>query len=184
MEITANEYFERQRINKYLSALIIIFAGIVPIGSYAFSYYLFFSNFKHPYLTKEVTMFYVSGVVVILLSLFVVFLFLSLKLELGINSQCIVFRLFPFHRKFRKIPFSEIRHYTIRKFSPLLEYGGWGIRYSTKRNGIGYTISGKYGLQLELISNKRLLIGTKSPEKVLEYLKMYAPEKYVEKRIE
>lgn len=180
MDISSNEYFERQRINKYLTGLIVLFAGVVPIGSYVYSYYFFFSNFKYSTIPKELMKYYISGFVVLFLSVFVVYLFLSLKLELGISQRGIVFRLFPFHRKFRFIPFSEVRKYSIRRFNPIFEYGGWGIRYSTKRNGIAYTISGKYGLQLELLSNKRLLIGVKSPQQVLEFLKLFLPEKYVE----
>ncbi|MGB9770538.1 MAG: hypothetical protein ACPLX7_00985 [Candidatus Kapaibacteriota bacterium] len=180
MDASNTEYFEKQRINKYIAALIILFVGIIPISSFAFLFYILYSRFETSAFTKEITKFYLSSFVVFLLSFFVIYLFLSLKLEFGVNSKGIVFRFFPFHRKFRFIPFSEIKNYTIRKYNPIFEYGGWGIRYSVKRNGVAYIISGKYGLQLELVSNKKLLIGVKSPRQVLEFLKMFSPEKYVE----
>lgn len=181
MEISSNEYFERQKISVLLTALIIIFAGLLPLVSYIYSYYLFISKFNDSFFSKEMILFLFSGLVLLLISIFVTYLFLNLKLELKIYKDGILFRLFPFHRKFRFIPFADIRSYEIRKFNPILEYGGWGIRYSTKRNGISYTLSGRMGLQLELISNKRLLIGIKSPESVLNFLKLYIPEKHIER---
>ncbi|MCX7908019.1 MAG: hypothetical protein N2560_00665 [Ignavibacteria bacterium] len=184
MEITSNEYYEKQKINRFFTILIVIFAGIVPIASYIFSYYLVFSNFKTTVFSKDTYMFYLSGLVVFLLSFFVVYLFLNLKLELKISKDGIYFRLFPFHRKFRFIPYSDIRYYTIRRFRPIMEYGGWGIRYSAKRNGIAYTLSGHFGLQLELNSYKRLMIGVKSPEAVLFSLKSFIPNKHIENKSE
>lgn len=181
MEITSNEYFERQKVNKLFTAIIVIFAGLLPIGSYVYYYYLLISKFKEPVSSKEMSLFVLSGIIVLILSIFITYLFLNLKLELKIYKDGILFRLFPFHRKFRFIPFTDIRTYGIRKYNPILEYGGWGIRYSTRRNGIAYTLSGNYGLQLELNSNKRLLIGVKSPDSVLNILMNYIPEKYIER---
>jgi hypothetical protein len=184
MENTVIYYSEKQKINKVLSALIIIFAGVLPIGSYVYMYFIIISVLKQPIFAKSTSMFIFSGLIVFLLSLFIIYLFLTLKLEITFAPEGIFFRFFPFHRKFRFIPYSEIKYFTIRKFKPILEYGGWGIRYSLKRNGIAYTLSGNYGLQLELNSYKRILIGVKSPEKVLSFLKSIIPNKYFEEKNE
>ena len=66
------------------------------------------------------------------------------------------------------IPFNKIRSYKIRKYRPILEYGGWGIRFN--RTGKAYTVSGKIGLQIELSNGKEILIGTENPEKLLHSL--------------
>ncbi len=124
-------------------------------------------------------MFFATGSIVIIISILIVILFLSLKLELYFNSEGIFFRLFPLHRKFRKIPFNDIHSFTVRKFNPFTEYGGWGIRYSIRGNGIAYTLSGRFGLQIELTSARRMLIGTHHPEEILSSLLSFIPNKYI-----
>ncbi|MCX7879083.1 MAG: hypothetical protein N2517_00270 [Ignavibacteria bacterium] len=172
------EYYEVQKINKYLMWLIILFAGVAPIASFFFLFITFPPLTSEFWLDKDRFVFVLAGFFGILVSVFIIFLFLSIKLELRINSEGIHFRLFPFHKKFRKISFSEIKSFTVRTFHPILEYGGWGIRYSVRRNGVAYTISGRNGLQIELNSLKRLMIGIKQPKMVLEILNKYIPEKY------
>ncbi len=173
------EYYEKQKINNLITGLIIFFAGVLPLGSILYSYYLLFVRQTNTISSKSQETLTLSSVVVLLLSIFIIYLFLSLKLEIKVNYNGIYFRFFPFHKKFRLIPFTDIKNFRIRRFRPILEYGGWGIRYSIKRNGVGYTISGKYGLQLELHSNKRLLIGVKYPEAILNAMNLFIPEKHI-----
>jgi hypothetical protein len=47
-----------------------------------------------------------------------------------------------------------------RKYRPILEYGGWGIRCGWK-GGRAYNVSGNEGVQLVFKNGKRLLIGSK-----------------------
>jgi hypothetical protein len=56
----------------------------------------------------------------------------------------------------------------VRKYKPLAEFGGWGLRFGV--SGKAYNISGNKGLQLELTNNKKLLIGTQKPEELSEAL--------------
>jgi hypothetical protein len=53
----------------------------------------------------------------------------------------------------------EIQRYEIRKYSPLLDYGGWGIKKRFKW-GRAYNVSGNIGLQLYLKTGKKVLFGT------------------------
>ncbi len=69
---------------------------------------------------------------------------------------------FPFKKE--AIPFSEIAKCDARQYSPIKEYGGWGIRYGTK--GMAYNVSGDRGVQLELTNGKRLLIGSQRSEEL------------------
>jgi len=172
-------YYEVQRINKYLKWFILLFLGVVPLFSYSYLFYIF--TFKHTplFLSKETYTFFSTGVIVILVSLLIVLLFMSLKLEVFLNSEGIFFRLFPIHRRFRKIPFSDVNFFTIRKFNAITEYGGWGIRYSIRGNGVAYTLSGKFGLQIELNSARKILIGTQQPEQILSVLLTLVPSKYI-----
>ena len=71
-------------------------------------------------------------------------------------------RLFPFHLKFRRIEFANIKECGARRYNPLLEYGGWGIRYGP--HGQAYNIRGNWGIQFELQDGSPLLIGTQKPQ--------------------
>ena len=97
-------------------------------------------------------------------------LFLILRLDTQIDETGVYYRYFPLHFKKRKIDWSEIDDAHIRKYKPISEYGGWGIRYGFK-GGVAYNVSGKSGLQLKLIDGKRLLIGTQKPKEIELLLK-------------
>ncbi|MBX2959059.1 MAG: hypothetical protein KF732_03800 [Flavobacteriales bacterium] len=58
----------------------------------------------------------------------------------------------------------------VRQYSPLTEYGGWGIRLGLFGKGTAYNVSGNKGLQLEFTNNKKLLIGTNKPNELTETL--------------
>ena len=49
-----------------------------------------------------------------------------------------------------------------------MDYGGWGIKYGLK--GLAYNISGNFGIQLELKSGSKILIGTQKPDEVKKLL--------------
>jgi hypothetical protein len=87
------------------------------------------------------------------------------RLITEVRHDGIYLRYVPVHRSFRKIAFNELKRYEVRTYRPIIEYGGWGIRYGPK--GKAYNVSGNRGLQLELISGKRLLIGSQQPEEFL-----------------
>lgn len=75
----------------------------------------------------------------------------------------------------RRIGWEEIERIYARTYSPLLEYGGWGIRFG--RSGTAYNIRGHQGIQLELKNGKKLLLGTQQPQEFLEAVRAAAPEK-------
>ena len=75
-------------------------------------------------------------------------------------------RFFPFHLKFKFYPWDSIRKSYLRQYSPLGEYGGWGLRIGLFGKGTAYNVSGNWGLQLEFTNKKKLLIGTVRPEEL------------------
>ncbi|MGI4862562.1 MAG: hypothetical protein ACRYFZ_01470 [Janthinobacterium lividum] len=63
-----------------------------------------------------------------------------------------------------------------RTYSPLGDYGGWGIRGLP--SNLAYNVWGQAGLQLIFQSGNKLLLGTQQPEelrKVLVALQIAAP---------
>jgi hypothetical protein len=91
-------------------------------------------------------------------------LFYSSKLITEVRDDGVYLRFFPFHLSFRKIPFDRLSKYEARTYNPLLEYGGWGIRYGWK--GKAYNVSGDRGVQLELSNREQILIGSQKPEEL------------------
>ncbi|MCX2451811.1 DUF6141 family protein [Pedobacter sp. PLR] len=97
-------------------------------------------------------------------------LFFMLRLETRINSKGIYVRFYPFHLSFRYYPWESINKVKVRKYSPLMEYGGWGIRFGLLTRERALNVSGNQGLQLEFNDYKRLLIGTHKPDELMQVL--------------
>ncbi|MFN5416587.1 MAG: hypothetical protein ACK5B9_05980 [Flavobacteriia bacterium] len=93
-------------------------------------------------------------------------LFFATRLETQIDHKGIYVRFYPFQRKMRFYAWQEIQKAEVRTYKPLQEYGGWGIRYGFRGNGKAYNVSGNEGLQLELKSGEKFLIGTRKGEEL------------------
>lgn len=96
-----------------------------------------------------------------------IFLFV-LNLETEISKEGISVRFFPFHLKNKFFAWDEIVKAEVREYSPLLEYGGWGIRRGM--SGVAYNVKGNMGLQLVLKNGKKILIGTQKAEELKQIL--------------
>ncbi len=99
-------------------------------------------------------------------------MFLWSHLDTEITEDEIRFKYPPFINKPKVIPYSEIKTIQVRKYDPIGEYGGWGLRYgwtNSKKNR-AYNIKGNMGLQLELNDGMRILIGTMKPDELRELI--------------
>jgi hypothetical protein len=96
-------------------------------------------------------------------------LLLFIRLDTVIKQDGFYVRFFPFHRRFKHFSWSNIGQIQLRKYSPLGEYGGWGMRLG-RGAGKAYTISGNKGIQLLLNDGSKLLIGTSRQEEVKQVL--------------
>lgn len=95
-----------------------------------------------------------------------IWVFFSLKLEVWIDQDGIHYRFYPLISKNKIISKEEIQRYEIRKYSPLLDYGGWGIKKRFKW-GRAYNVSGNIGLQLYLKTGRKVLFGTQRSQAIL-----------------
>ena len=82
----------------------------------------------------------------------------SCKLETVVSTEGITVRYVPFHRAARLIDFEGIKSHTARKYNPILEYGGWGVRMGMR--GDALNVNGNMGVQFEFNNGKRLLVGS------------------------
>lgn len=108
----------------------------------------------------------VVAVLIILLTV----LFLNFRLETTINKDGIYVRFFPFFLKPKYYPWESLTKCYVRNYSPIREYGGWGLRIGLFGKGAAFNVSGNMGLQLEFSNNKKLLIGTNKPEELTKVL--------------
>jgi len=99
-------------------------------------------------------------------------LFLIIRLETQIRKDGVYVKFFPLLLKFRHFSWDQLSRCYVRKYSPMAEYGGWGLRFGF--GGKAYNISGNQGLQLEFKNKKTLLIGTQRPEELNEALQKTA----------
>lgn len=91
----------------------------------------------------------------------------TLRLKTEIRNDGIYYKFNWFNRSFRKISFDDVEKYEVRTYSPLIEYGGWGIRYKlSKGKGFAYNISGNKGAEFFLKNGKTILIGTQKPKEM------------------
>jgi hypothetical protein len=95
--------------------------------------------------------------------LVVVLLFWAIEMRVQVDSEFIRIRYFPLWKK--TIPLHEIARWEARTYQPILEYGGWGIRYG-RRKGWAYNVSGDQGVQLELANGQRILIGSQRADEL------------------
>ena len=114
-----------------------------------------------------------ASIIPILLSVLAFIWFRYIKLnttidETGISVQ---FKGIPFCKK--KIAWSEIQSLTITEYSPLSDYGGWGVRYSIAGKGWCYNVSGKIGISIMQSNGNPFLIGTQKPEEAQQIINHY-----------
>jgi hypothetical protein len=105
-----------------------------------------------------------AGALVFLIWGGIFFLFEKTKLITIIYQKEIRLRFPPFFYKEKIIPFRMIKSMEVRKYNPITEFGGWGLRYGFR--GKAYNVKGNIGLQIHFINGKRLLVGTQKSEQV------------------
>jgi len=104
----------------------------------------------------------IVGLFFILLLAVLTYISYTMKLITEVHNDGLTLRFHPLTLQI--IPKELIKKCEVRKYHPIREYGGWGIRYG--RKGKAYTVSGTLGVQLELVPGKSLLIGSQRPEEL------------------
>ncbi len=156
-------FSEQQRFRQPLPWLII---GIAICFSFISVGQVFFAAFSKEaselpsgYETKVATM---VGVVV--LNLLVLLLFLTAKLSVEVRRSGLFIKFFPFHKKWRPISLDGAVSSEHVTYSPIIDYGGWGIRYGFKKKA--YNISGKKGVRINFQNAHHVLIGSRNGDQL------------------
>ena len=158
-------FVETQRFNQWWFRLLIILVATISIGTIVMSY---------QGIQSEPVPFWISLVAGLLTLTLVLSLGFLIKLETKIDDLGIHYGFWPFYRNLKIISWSDIEKCTIRKYSPIGEYGGWGYRMGLfSKNGSALNVKGNIGIQIVFKSGKQLLIGTQKKEDVLKVFATY-----------
>ena len=84
------------------------------------------------------------------------FFLLWLRLVTEVRGREVRVRLVPLNRGWVRFPVGEIESAEARRYRPIREYLGWGIRWGP--GGRAYNLSGNRGVQLVIASGRRILI--------------------------
>ncbi len=151
-------FYETQHFSKWIFILVI-----------AIVIFVFILNLNIASETFEGLSSKGDSIAVIILSFFlpisITALIFLMKLQTTVKPDCIYIRFFPLRTK--KISFDQIEQCYARKYKPILEYGGWGIRGSFSK-GKAYNARGNKGVQLVLKNGKKILIGSQKHAQLAE----------------
>ncbi len=90
-------------------------------------------------------------------------------LETEVRPSGLFVQFFPFHLSFHRIDLQHLAKVEAIEYRPILDYGGWGIRYG--RAGKAYNVSGNRGAKLTFRSGTDLLIGSQHPEELVQAIR-------------
>ena len=77
--------------------------------------------------------------------------------------------LLSFSQVFSKNSAEDSEDYRVKTYRPIMEYGGWGIRYG--KTGNAFNVSGNRGVELVFKESRSLMIGSQTPEKLAKAIK-------------
>lgn len=155
-------FVEEQRFSSYIFILLIIVFLITAIPTAI--------NIEE--FANQGTAHLLGALLGSVISLLVIVLFVFLKLKTRIDEKGIHYQFLPVHFSEKSIVWEDIDQCFVRKYKPLTEYGGWGIRGLGKKNK-AYNTKGSIGLQLILKNGRKLLIGTQKRDEIEQVIKTY-----------
>lgn len=97
---------------------------------------------------------------------------LYIRLETKIDNEGISTSFKPFSFTKKHFSWNEIRECYVREYSPVAEFGGWGLR-GFGRGWKAYNIYGNKGIQIVTAKGKNFLIGTQRPQAAQEIINKY-----------
>lgn len=146
---------EKQRFTQWW-----LYAGIVPV-----------LVLEVVTLSKEAQVWYDWWPLLLSIAIFSLFLLVSMRTV--ITDEAITVYYFPLLLKPRTFSWADIDKAYVRQYSPISEYGGWGIKGMGSKYGKAYNVKGNQGLQLELKNGQKLLIGTQRMQELDQLLQNY-----------
>lgn len=95
------------------------------------------------------------------------------KLTTEVRPDGLFIKYSPFHRSFQRVPLEDAVKVSVVTYSPLLQYGGWGIRYSL--TGKAFNPKGNRGVRIDYTNGSHILIGSQRPEELAARIEEIRP---------
>jgi len=140
---------EKQKFTQWWLWVILLSFPIISVG---------------PFDDNEINVYYV------LIGLAIPLLFYLFELRIKVNNDGLHYQFSPFHLKFHTIKMDEIESFKAMEYSPLKEYGGWGIKYGFK--GKAYNVSGNKGVKVFLKNGANIMFGSQKHKELAKALKV------------
>jgi len=140
---------EKQKFTQWWLWVILLSFPIISVG---------------PFDDNEINVYYV------LIGLAIPILFYLFELRIKVNNDGLHYQFSPFHLKFHTIKMDEIESFKAMEYSPLKEYGGWGIKYGFK--GKAYNVSGNKGVKVFLKNGANIMFGSQKHKELAKALKL------------
>ncbi len=158
-------FFESQSVRENKIFYLAAVAGVGLIGFFGYAV-LEQLVLGRPFGDKPMgnTALAVVGGLYVLMGFAFLYLFFRAELTTEVRPSGLFLRYFPFHRTFQQIPLENLRSCQARKYRPIVEYGGWGIRVGFARKA--YNVSGNHGVELVYKAGNKLLIGSKKADQL------------------
>jgi len=139
---------EKQKFTQWWLWVILLSFPIISVG---------------PFDDNEINVYYV------LIGLAIPLLFYLFDLRIKVNEDGLHYQFFPFHIKSHTIKLEDIEKFKATEYSPLKEYGGWGIKYGFK--GKAYNVSGNKGVKIYLKNGLNIMFGSQKHNELAKALK-------------
>ena len=163
-------FFEEERFNQKWNLFLII-----PVCT-AFILFQCYSLYSQLVWKKPVgsdplsdTWLIILSFIVIPLMIFLIWLFYVMTLTVKVDSEKIFIRFYPIMK--REVLVSDISTFEKKEFNPIIDFGGWGLRYSIRWKTTGYIMKGKVGVHIHLKNGKNLLISSERANELYRVLK-------------
>ena len=96
-------------------------------------------------------------------------IFYLFELRIKVSNKGLYYQFFPFHFKSYTIDIEDIESIKAMEYSPLKEYGGWGIKYGFQ--GKAYSVSGNKGVKIFLKNGLNIMFGSQKHNELAKALK-------------
>lgn len=103
-------------------------------------------------------------------------LIFNIKLQTRIDETGVAFKFTPFINQWRKFNPEQIRSVQVIRYSPITDYGGWGLKGNSKTKV--FSILGDEGLLLDIGEKKKIMIGTARGKELREFVENWKEEHY------
>ncbi|MFY0690246.1 MAG: hypothetical protein JXQ90_23935 [Cyclobacteriaceae bacterium] len=84
-------------------------------------------------------------------------------LMIKIDAGTILYSYYPIVKQ-KTLTVHDISKMIVKKYNPILEYGGWGYRWRGKKKALN--VRGKWGLEIKLATGRTLMLGTQKPKEL------------------